>query len=95
MKLDARPRIEMEVVMSLTEEEARALEAFAGYSHDETIKVFYEKLGSAYMKEHEAAFRSFLKGCREVLPSLLTKATDARDVFEGRKRAAEKQRGEK
>jgi hypothetical protein len=89
MKLEARPQIGITIVVELTEEEARALEAFACYSHDETVKVFYAKLGEAYMKPHERGFRSFLAGCREIMPALLQKATDARHVFNGSKRAAD------
>ncbi len=39
--------------MELDESELRALDALAGYGDDAFLKMFYDKLGSSYMKPHE------------------------------------------
>jgi hypothetical protein len=80
-KLEERPRVELEVRFTVTESEARALDALVGYGDDAFIKVFYEKLGKAYMREHEQGLRSFFKSIREMMPSFLDRADRARKVF--------------
>jgi hypothetical protein len=82
-KIGMQPRIEMELTLIVTEEEARALDAMAGYGDDAFVKVFYAHLGKAYMERHEAGLRSFLKSCRELIPGPLSRATAARKTFAG------------
>lgn len=87
---ESRPTIELNVVMRLTESEVRALDALAGYGDDAFVKVFYEGLGEAYMRDHEVALRSFLKSCREQLPIQLHHVGEARKVFSGQADAVPK-----
>lgn len=82
MKIHGQATVELKVFLEITEVEARAIEAMAGYNIDEFIKTFYEKLGSAYMRDHEKGLRTFLETSRICLPSLLGKATQAREVFQ-------------
>ncbi|MCX5478486.1 hypothetical protein OSH08_05690 [Kaistia geumhonensis] len=50
----------------------RALDALVGYGVDAFLKVFYEKLGEAYMRPHEAGLRSLFKAIgRDVGPALM------------------------
>ena len=79
-----QPRVQLTVTIALTEPEARALDALAGYGDDAFVAAFYEKLGKAYLQPHEGGLRSFLKSVRDVMPGLLSRANDARDAF-GRK----------
>lgn len=55
-KLDLQLKIRVNI--ELTEVEARALDAMVGYGFDPFKKVFYEKLGQAYMKPHEEGLKS-------------------------------------
>lgn len=65
--------------LTLNETEVRALDALVGYGDDSFIEVFYEKLGKAYMRDHEAGLRSaFAAIRRDVLPAL-------RDIDQARK----------
>lgn len=79
-KLASKPKVEMNVTVELTEVEARALEAMAGYGDDAFVKAFYEKLGEAYMKQHEPGLRSFLRSMREIMPRILRRADKAREA---------------
>lgn len=76
-----KPRIEMLVTVALSEEEARALDALVGYGDDAFVKAFYEKLGSAYMRDHEAGLRSLFVSIRSQLPGWLGKVDQARKSF--------------
>lgn len=57
-KIEGRPKVTMTVSIALTEEEACALDALAGYGVDEFLRIFYEKMGRAYLQPHEAGLRS-------------------------------------
>jgi hypothetical protein len=68
---NASVKIEFSSTLTLSEVELNALSALVGYGDDAFIKVFYEKLGAAYMRDHEAGLRSAFKAIRiEVLPAL-------------------------
>lgn len=86
-RFEARPRITAEVLMVLTEAEARALDALIGYSADEFLKVFLEKMGKAYMEPHVDGFRSLCQS-RGQLSAQLSLITDIQHVAAGHKRAA-------
>ena len=58
------------------------MDALAGYGDDEFIKVFYEKLGKAYMEEHEDGLRLFLSTIRKEMSGPLAKMDAARKTFE-------------
>ena len=82
-KIDARPKIELTLAFTVTEIEARALDALAGYGDDAFIDAFYKHLGKAYMESHEAGLRTFLKSIREIVPGHLSRVDEARKIFEG------------
>lgn len=88
MRVNSTSKIELELAFVVTEVEARALEAMAGYGDDAFIKVFYEKLGEHYMRDHEAGLRSFLKNCRDTIPQHLGKIDRARKAFENKEQKA-------
>ncbi len=81
MKIHGMPKIEMDLTIRLTEEEARAIHAMGGYGDDEFVKTFYHGLGTAYMQEHEQGLRSFLRTSHE-LGNWLNRLNKARQVFE-------------
>lgn len=81
-KITAAPRIQLLVNFEVSEAEARALDALAGYGDDAFVSAFYEKLGEAYMKKHEAGLRQFLKSVRDCVHPAIAQIEDARKVFD-------------
>jgi hypothetical protein len=73
------------VFMKLTESEARALDALVGYGFKETIKVFYEHLGTSYMKPHEKGLESLFDSVRKEIPRHLSRIDKTRKGFSRRK----------
>lgn len=79
-----RGAVSTEITFTVTEEEARALDALVGYGFDGFIKVFYQHMGQHYMKPHEAGLRSLFKAIREEIPIVLARADLARAAFNSR-----------
>lgn len=79
--LEQRPTLKLDINFRLSEQEAGALDALAGYGFDPFIKVFYEKMGEAYMKPYEAGLKSLFESVRDQLPSILARAEKARKAF--------------
>lgn len=73
-------RVEVKATIALTEIELAALDALAGYGVDPFLKVFYEKLGKAYLEKHEAGIRSLFEAIRSEVPRLLSQAQVAREA---------------
>lgn len=90
-KIKSGASMEFQVILRLTEIEARALEGLTGYSMDDFIKVFYEKLGKHYLGPHEKGLRSLFKTIREEIPSHLSRFDEARKIFNGEKISIHKQ----
>jgi len=76
-----RPTVTLELVFTITEDEARALDALVGYGDDSFIEAFKEKLGKSYLEGHETGLRSFFQSIRTFVPPLLEKAKRARKIF--------------
>jgi hypothetical protein len=55
------PRVTAKAVMTLDQDELRALDALIGYGVDELIEHFYKQMGKAYLRPCEHGLRSFLK----------------------------------
>ena len=73
--------IEFSTTLTLNETEIRALDALVGYGDDAFLKVFKEKLGEAYIRDHEAGVRSLFRAIRlDVLPRL-GEIDQARRIF--------------
>ena len=85
MKVTANLHVNLAIGFTVTEDEARALDAMVGYGDDAFIKVFYEKLGKAYMEKHEDGLRSFFASVRHHVPGFLSRADAAREAFYDRK----------
>lgn len=81
MHITARPTIDLQVQFNISEAEARALNALAGYGDDEFVRVFYAHLGKAYMADHEDGLRLFLATIRQMMPGILARADAARKEF--------------
>jgi hypothetical protein len=82
--------IKGEVTLVLSESEAKALDALVGYGPQNFLRVFYEKLGKAYLEPHERGLRSLFESVRNgegSVSNFLKRVHDARDVFTGKKNA--------
>ena len=78
----SKPRVTIDVQLTLTESEARALEALASYNDDVFIKHFYDKFGHTYLKPHEDGLRSLFGSVRKLIPRILKRADEARITFD-------------
>ena len=58
------------VKFELTEQEARALDALAGYGTDPFLKVFYKHLGVSYMRPFENDLRALFEKIKELRPAI-------------------------
>lgn len=84
-RICGRPTIKLEVTISLSEDEARALDALLGYDVESFLKTFYKEMGESYLKPYEAGLRS-LHNSRGFLADPLNRIDKSRQVFEsGRK----------
>jgi hypothetical protein len=89
-KIDCRPTIEARITLNLSEDEAAALDALAGYGTDSFLDVFYKNMGRAYLEPHEKGLRSLFESVQRGdagVGGFLRQAAEARAVFDGRKRA--------
>jgi hypothetical protein len=87
-RIEGRPTISSTVVIALTEEEAGALDALAGYGSDAFLKAFYVHMGEAYLKPYEKGLRSLFDAVRNgpcSVQNVLDRTRDARQVFDGTK----------
>lgn len=80
-KITELPTVNVEASFIVTEGELRALDALAGYGDDAFIKVFYEHLGTSYLKPHEKHLREFLKSIRSIATPILSRTDAARKAF--------------
>lgn len=67
IKILSKAEVHFEVVLKLSEEEARALDAIVGYGPDRFVEWFYKNLGKHYLKPHEQGMRSLFDTCRKEL----------------------------
>jgi hypothetical protein len=89
--IDLRASVSVTVQFTISEEEARALDALVGYGDDSFIKeyedhffkIFYTRLGEHYMKPHEKGLRKFFQSIRDIMPGLLSRTDKARKTFNG------------
>ena len=71
MKIKNNTYVHFSVSCELTEDEARALDALAGYGLKSFLKVFYTEMGKHYLEPHEDGLRSlFTKVRNDIGPAL-------------------------
>lgn len=70
--------IDTRIVLELNEAEARALDGIFGYDVEAFLRVFYEKMGKAYVQPHEAGVRSLHESIRKVLAGPLAEVDKAK-----------------
>jgi hypothetical protein len=84
-KIKSSSKFEVKILLELTEQEARALEAIVGYGTKEFLECFYAHLGKHYLEPHESGVESLFETIKRELPEHLRKADDVRDVWTGKK----------
>lgn len=82
-KIVQRPTIEASAFFTVDEEEMRALDAMVGYGFAPFLDTFKKHMGESYMRGHENGLRRFFETIRGQIPPILSRANDARAVFEG------------
>lgn len=80
-KIQGQPSVALHVTLQLSEPEAAALDALAGYGTEPFLKVFYEHMGKSYLQPHEAGLISLFAAAGHLLPPLLNRARVAREAF--------------
>lgn len=78
MKAMIKPKVTFTIDLELSEGEARALDALAGYGADAFLKTFYEHMGRAYLEPFEKDLRQLFTKIEE-LRSPIAKIHEARE----------------
>lgn len=81
IKVISNTVVKYNVHLTLSEEEARALEAICGYGPDRFVKWFYVNCGKSYLKPHEDGMRSLFSTVRNELPKQLNKINKVREFI--------------
>lgn len=71
----------LSVLLELTEEEVRALDGIFGYDPNVFMRVFYEKMGRAYVEPYENGVRSLHKTIRGLLSGPIAAIDEARKAI--------------
>jgi hypothetical protein len=73
--------VSVSATIEFSEGELRALDAMTYYGINPFLKVFYEKLGTAYMRPYDADLRALFKRIDSTVPEALKKVKAARKVI--------------
>ncbi len=76
-----RPKVGVDIDFRLNEDEARALDALAGYGFDQFVAVFYKQMGDSYLKPHAEGLRTLFESIRRELPPILSRLDAAKEAF--------------
>lgn len=80
--------LKWELTVTLSEDEAQALDAIVGYGAREFLEVFYKHMGRAYLEPFEAGFHSLAKAIGQQLgPQLYELKTQRKAIADGLARA--------
>lgn len=71
-------RLEYSAKLVLTERELRALDGILGYDVNHFLKVFYERMGKAYVQPHEEGVRTLHKRVRYLVTNQIAQIDKAR-----------------
>jgi hypothetical protein len=78
-----RARIEasLTVTLELSEKEVKALDGIFGYDVEQFLKVFYERMGKAYVQPHEEGVRALHATIRQQLAGPIREYEKARKAL--------------
>lgn len=74
-----------QIQITISDKEAGALDALAGYGTDQFLDVFYAHLGKSYLKPYEEGLRLLFETIKKEIPPHLEHGKNVRDVIEGKK----------
>jgi len=74
-------KVEMKITIELSEVEARALEAIAGYGPSKFKEWFYKNLGKHYLEPHSIGVDSLFATVKKELPYHLNKIDEVRKLL--------------
>ena len=80
-KITGTPQMNVEITLTLNEDEAAALVAFTEYGIDKFLEFFYTSLGRAILYPHENGAKSMLLTAKQTIPPILSRIKVARDTF--------------
>lgn len=89
-KVNSTSQFDIQVILKLTEQEARALKAITEYGTKEFLKCFYEHLGKVALEPYQSGLESLSETIKKELPKHLNRADDVRSVWTGAKQAIKK-----
>lgn len=86
------PRVTADAVLTLDQDELRALDALVGYGVDALIEHFYKHMGKSYLRPYEHGLRSFLKTAAQASQGIRAvdeaqRDLDAYRIEKGRRKA--------
>lgn len=88
-KVKSTSQIDFQVILKLTEKEARALQAITRYGHKAFLEVFYEKLGKSDLAPNAEGIISLFETIKKELPWHIKKVDLARGVFNNQDRGVQ------
>lgn len=74
-EINSNAKLILEVKLTLSEEEAKALNALTVYGSDKFLEVFYEHLGRNYLEDYEDGLVSLFNSVKDKL-SIILKQND-------------------
>ena len=77
----SQSKVSAEIILKLSEGEARALYNIVGYGHKPFTDWFYRQLGKHYLKPHEEGLISLFETIKAELPQHLSRIDKARKAF--------------
>lgn len=80
---NAKAKIEYSITLTLTPNEAKALEAVTQYGANDFLQVFYEKLGRTQLEPYETEIRQLFDSIRLQLRPAITKVEANKKLIEG------------
>lgn len=78
MKSTIMPKLNFELYITLTEEEARAFEAITLYGTNSFLNTFYNTLGKTYLQPHENELKSLFDNVHNKLSQDLKKIDETK-----------------
>ncbi len=78
MKSNVTVNVAFEVTLTLTEIEARALDAICGYNYSDFIKTFKKHMGESYIKGKEEGAKSLFDSVKHQIGPALSEVRTSR-----------------
>jgi protein-tyrosine-phosphatase len=80
-KIIERASINYDVVLALSEQEAKALLAITSYGTEYFLKMFYDHFGRDKLKPYEQGLNELFKSVRDIIPDINERVFEARKIF--------------